>query len=89
MGGTVVSLTPEEPDEIFDGNKLEHKQLVVQWAREACVDAMWKKCYGAHIMSLCIGKKCSEVYPTLDGFLRDLNAAERLNADYQKNIVGK
>ena len=87
LGGTVVSLKPD--DEVFSATNPEHKAIVLQWAKEAAVDAMWKKCYGAHIMALCHGKMCSQVYPILDEFMRSVLASERLQADYQKNIVGK
>ena len=90
LGGTVESITREDLTADFDGNNPDHKALVSEWAKEAAVDSQWKRCYATHIFNVLLkGKKTGEVYATLDGFLRDLNAAERLNKDYQKNIVGK
>ena len=90
LGGTVESLTPEDLGADFDGNNPDHKAIVSAWAKEAAVDSQWKRCYADHIFKqLLPGKKTGEVYAVLDQFWRDLNAGERLNAHYQKNIVGK
>jgi hypothetical protein len=90
LGGTVESITREDLTADFDGNNPDHKAIVSEWAKEAAVDSNWKRCYADHIFkSLLPGKKTGEVYAVLDNFLREISAAERLNKDYQKNIVGK
>lgn len=90
VGGTAVSVVREDLLAEFDGNNPDHKALVSEWAKEAAVDANWKRTYADHIFkSLLKGKKVGEVYETLDNFLKDLDSSARLFNHYQKTIVEK